>query len=255
MEVPPGSCSPCKGSWGGGAVLAFYCLGLLGQLSGVSWEGAERGQAEAQVLAPGPHPSPPGWGQSCQQASRSCPQTPKLLCSSSPVTLRLWFNPSPPPLELTLRTLALQSYCPGLCWSIRVATQRPTGSFWAPLLLTQCHCLCICKKGSMKFLPPENCLLCVDAHTHPLSSPRRIENMPSPCWPWSREGECQHKVSRSGSLQANKPVLPGSLPFPAPAWPHVGHTWGEKQRGSEQRPLCGCLGSPCTPISWVWPCC
>lgn len=74
VEVPPGSCSLCKGSRGG-AVLAFHCLGLLGQLSGVSWEGAE-----AQVLAPGPHP--PAHLDGVRDASRPPDPVPRPQSSS-----------------------------------------------------------------------------------------------------------------------------------------------------------------------------
>lgn len=80
-------CSPCKRALG--VILAFHCLGLQGQGLGVSWEGAEPGQAEVQTLGPGPPP------QSTWMGSELAIRPPDLLPSSPspPITLRLWLHP------------------------------------------------------------------------------------------------------------------------------------------------------------------
>lgn len=65
-------CSPSETALG--VIPVFCCTGLLDQGFGVSWGGLSQGGLRHRGRAPGPHPSPPGWGQSWPAGLQMFPQ-------------------------------------------------------------------------------------------------------------------------------------------------------------------------------------
>lgn len=111
--------------------------------------------------------------------------------------------------------------------------------------------LCICNNGSLG-APASGAAGA--GHTHPSSvlTLQWSHTCRGPCWPWSREGECQHTVSQSrGSAGKQASPSPGASDFlPLPdlllPWSHRGGKSGDRQGAATTLQM---LGQPLQALS------
>lgn len=140
-------CSPSETALG--VIPVFCCTGLLDQGFGVCWGGLSQGGLRHRGQAPGPHPSPPGWGQSWPAGLQMFPQTPQAplltLCFYNSEALASPLHP-PPPLRQNLH-FKLWPFKATVWASVRTSVWQYS-DLWVPL-------------GSSRHPPP-----LPEAHTH-----------------------------------------------------------------------------------------